>query len=368
MTVVRKAAWFVCLLAVGPRSSHSQSAIEPDALLRLAMKRIEAAFERQRRFTCDAIVSREFYGASDRRRVLVWKDRLHVDVAVFDGEQSFAWPGTGTFRFKSLDEMTGTGASGTGDFGPFAASFLADSDPASIRFRGVGQYDYDVPVANSHYTIKTGEDRFERTAYQGSMFVDPRTGDLRRLVIRAPSPPAGSDVLRVAVDTSYQPQRSIGGPDLFPVSSTLTMTLTGGNEAINRMAYRGCRAFTSKSTVQFDGSPDPPQQIKPAPAAVPPGLPVRCRLLAPIDSRTAAAGDSFEARLVEPIEQDKRILLPKGATLHGRIVGLEQHYSEGKSVRIRLEFQSPAIAATTQVFGKDWVFLDSHTVRLWQTQ
>jgi hypothetical protein len=391
-------------------------------LIAAAAKRIEAGVDRQRRFACDASIAREFYHIVDigQTRSVLWRDRLRVEVAVFDGRQFFSWPGTGAFRFEGLEEMTGGGASGSGDFGPFAASFLADSDPASVRFRGVGEwagrrvaeYTYDVPLVSSHYEVKAGPDRFERTAYQGSMFVDAETGDLHRLVIRVPWPPAGSGVLRAEVDTRYEPQQAGGG--LFPSASTLTLTLNGGGEAINRTTYRGCHVFSSESTIRFDAGSGTAGEAKVAATLfrVPAGLEVRSTMITPIDSRTASAGDFFEARVVDPVRQHRQIVVPKGALLHGRIVELEQRYYPGVSVRVMLKFdsvefdgrsipitlaaratipaplygdtqiRSRAVSPVTPsepedhgehiasiwVFGKDRVRFDTHALMRWETQ
>jgi len=422
MASIRRVRRLIFWLATVTGTPQSQPNVDPNALIALAAKRIEAGVDGQRRFACDASIARESYHIVEigQTRSVLWRDRLRVEVAVFDGRQFFSWPGTGTFRFVGLEEMTGGGASGSGDFGPFAASFLADSDPASVQFRGVGEwagrriaeYSYDVPLVGSHYEVKAGPDRFERTAYRGSMFVDAETGDLRRLVIHVPWPPAGSGVLRAEVDTSYESQGSSGG--LFPSASTLTLTLNGGGEAINRTTYRGCHVFSSESTIRFETSSGAARQAEEAvaPSRVPAGLEVRSTMITPIDSRTASAGDLFEARVVDPVRQDRQIVVPKGAVLHGRIVELEQRYYPGVSVRVMLKFDSVEFGgrsvpitlaaratipaplygnsqsssravspvtpsepedhgehiASIWVFGKDRIRFDTHTSMRWETR
>jgi len=405
----------------------------PDALLAIAVKRIEQATDRQQRFACDATILRELYrpdtsGSGDLDEVtsrsssrLILKDRLHVEVAIFDGQQLFSWPGAGEFLFQGLDEMTGTGTSGAGEFGSFAISFLSDSDPASLRYRGlreweaqqVAEYSYVVPLVSSHYLIKLGKDRFERAAYQGRIFFGTRIGDLRRLLISVPSPPAGSGVVQARVDTTYEPQANTADLDLYPLESTLAMALVGGNRAVNQTKYQRCHLFTSESKLLFDapiGVADDPPEAKPARALLPSGLSVQSVMLTPVDSRTSYAGDLFDARVVESVKKDKHILIPKGAVLHGRIVAVEQQYYPRVFARVCLKFNSMEFAgktlavalgaravpthptfrqgdeskpqaqkspgveapgehvATIWVFDTDHIRLDTRTVSLWETQ
>ena len=342
-----RACVFMCLCVATIANSQQSPLIDSNSLLALAERKIEAHVERQRRFACEALISREFYQGSvgpntatmddsRERMLLLWsRDRLHVEVGYFDGRQLFSWPGDGSFRFESLDEMVGGGASSTGDFGSFAASFLADSDPKSILFRGledspggqVAEYSYDVPVDRSHYAIKLIR-RLEFSAYHGSMFVNVATGELQRVLIKVPNPPPKSGFVRATVDTSYV-QGVAPGAGLIPSVSTLTLRLSAGNQIINRTEYRGCRIFTSESNINFEtlsSLPSKNPEETQSAASVPPGLEVQARLASPIDSRTAFAGDLFETRVVDSVKHGKQTILAKGALLRGRIVKLEQQY------------------------------------------
>ena len=268
---------------------------------------------------------------------------------MFDGIQLFSWPGTGSFRFQGLNEMTGDGTSGSGDFGPFAASFLADSDPASVRFQGlaewagqaVAEYTYRVPLESSHYQIGATPQTERLTAYQGTAFVSPDTGDLRRLAIEVPRPPAGSGLLNVRVDITY---RANGGavPELFPGSSIVKMSLNSGEHATIKTTYRDCRLFSGESTIRFeDPSRLPFENGEPANSArLPAGHRIRSLLLTSLDSRTTSAGDSVLAGVLDPIRQGNQVLVPRGAVLHGRLVELERRYLPRPSVRIMIRFDT----------------------------
>ena len=373
---------------------HAQ-ALEPDALLAQAMRKIERGFDRQRRFTCDAVIARETYGA---RRRLLWTDRVHVDVAVFEGRQLYSWPGESAFGAASVKELTGTGASGSGEFGPFAASFLADSDPASIRHRRSGaleEFSYEVPLATSHYMIGR-----EATAYQGALFVDSTSGELKRMVIHVPRPPSSSGIERAEIDIKYTSED--GGPNLYPSFSVLTLSM-GEGSAVNRTTYRGCRRFTGESTLQFGTEDNRPHTDATSFAPrIPAGIRIRSTMATPVDSRTSSAGDTFEARVAEPVKQGDRTVIPKGALLHGRITRMEQRYSPSLGVLLQIRFAAvefggvrypialaarlnmdaaapdpgrwvrhltPASSgvASIQVFGTDHLRLAGSAVNIWET-
>jgi len=55
-------------------------------------------------------------------------------------------------------------------------------------------------------------------------------------------------------------------------------------------------------------------------------VPFKLALTTPIDTSTAAAGDVIQGRLLEPmVTPSSKVLVPRGATLTGRIMRLEHH-------------------------------------------
>jgi len=73
--------------------------------------------------------------------------------------------------------------------------------------------------------------------------------------------------------------------------------------------------------------------------SIPPGLSFRVSLTQGIDTATAAAGDPIKAKLITPIQDHSRVLVPTGAAITARIVRLRQFYGpeSGLYLDIRLE-------------------------------
>lgn len=59
-------------------------------------------------------------------------------------------------------------------------------------------------------------------------------------------------------------------------------------------------------------------------AEIPAGAAITVRMLDPVDSQTAQAGQTFRATLDEPVMQDGRTLLPKGALIHTKLVEVKR--------------------------------------------
>ncbi len=301
---------------------------EPGALLTRAVEAIRRDAGNMPRFTCSLTVNRSLFlparpvaqpedlleAGSGRR--LAWTDKLRLEIAVSHGRELFSWPGESAFHSASLEEMVPSGATASGEFGPFEIGvFLSDADPLSFRYMGTSstagkqaaEYSYRVPVATSHYFIRTDEGSAP-AGYEGHFWIDPDSAELRRLSVAVSHAPEGSHLRRAVLSIDYE-RRQIGGANgLLPSGSTLRILLESGALAINRSAYGGCRQYLAESTVRFEGDPPVPAarqagRGETAPAAVRAGLKIETVLTTPIDSETTFTGDAIEARVARNVKE-----------------------------------------------------------------
>jgi len=79
-------------------------------------------------------------------------------------------------------------------------------------------------------------------------------------------------------------------------------------------------------TEEFDAADAEPFEIEPVepvrsgPVVVPEGTRFDAELRTPFHSATSRVGDRFAARMLEPLERDGRLAVPKGALVEGRVV------------------------------------------------
>jgi len=99
-----------------------------------------------------------------------------------------------------------------------------------------------------------------------------------------------------------------------------------GSELVNVDSFESCREYEAESVLRFDDAGSPPAVSLQASAPdwlapIPAGVPFDCRIVTPIDSNTAAAGDPVEAVLRSPIKDpDGVVLVAPGARIHGRLL------------------------------------------------
>lgn len=281
--------------------------------------------------TCDRIAAEEQGGLLERRLSL--SDRLRLDVAATDDAsgEMYSWVGENHFENSGLFRLITDGLIANGSFSTMVRAIFS-GDEATVTDRNdflsdtrlLHQFGFVVPLGKSRYYFG---DRVttQKVAYDGSFLVDRESGDLVRLVTHAAQLPAATGSCAVKQTLDYSRVHLNGSDFLLPSQTALEVTDADGSKLNNRVVYSNCHEFRGQSKISFDDPADTrkaaaTQAPSPAIAPLPAGLPVRAALTQKIDTATAAAGDPVRARLIRPIRDKNRVLVPAGSALNGRII------------------------------------------------
>jgi hypothetical protein len=261
-------------------------------------------------------------------------DTLRLEVALVDGRELFAWPGSKKFEEGDLSQMVTSGAIGSGDFGTHAQALFTTR---SATFQYVGEedfqgkkairFDYDVAQILSGYRIRVAN-ATAIVGYHGSFYADPTTFDMERIEVKADKIPV--ELLLASADDKidYAITR-IGESDfLLPAQSEMSMLGLNGSEERNRVKFSACRQFSGESVVTFVDAPESKSDVAPIPTRqfdLPEGLELDLMTTKEIDLQVAAVGDPVYARVDRDVKQKGEVVIPKGATATGRIVRLEKY-------------------------------------------
>ncbi|HEY6270901.1 MAG TPA: hypothetical protein VIX19_02785 [Terriglobales bacterium] len=356
----------ILLTAVGVvLSQQTPEASDPETALERARGRLLTDLERLPRYTCVETITRRYYdpqsegscpalmAAHEKRksesRLRGW-DRLRLEVAIVDGDNVYSWVGAPRFESGTLEQLAGRGPLSSGDFGPFLHSIFSG---ASVTFEGqqlAGKrrllaYSYDMPVERSRYLVQT-DNGWTATAYRGVFVIDPETTDIVSLTVSTTELPKSNPDCQAINEVQYGRIQIHDRLVLVPRETRLVTIDRTGSETHSTTEYASCREYASTSRILFDASPAslvtnaaaPPDS---PPATFPAGLHFRGRIITPIDSDTAAAGDPIEIVLRSPIRDKNNVeLAAAGTRLHGRLVGLEFHAGSLDYVRISIQFES----------------------------
>jgi hypothetical protein len=346
-----------CVLLLAAATVASTADPDGQELFRKVRAKVLADVSRVPRYTCVQTVDRTQFQPlhgirpesckeviAARRQLLspgfvVWRDRLRLDVAVVDGEESFSWAGASRFETNHVDELVASGATNSGEFVSFLLSIFG-GEPDSISFRPLSLFTFNVPMAKSHYTYhRRGGASRRTTGYHGSLRVDPETADLKFLTILADEFPADEATCSVEDTMNYHRVRIGNGDFLLPTVATLDILYQSGGESVNETRYSSCREYTGDSTIRFDDDNAPaaetmPEKSTSGPAAsrrpqqgtFPPGLLFRIALASPIHSQTAAAGDAITGIVLGEVKDPAAGQVAReNDIVHGRILQLEQN-------------------------------------------
>jgi hypothetical protein len=348
----------------------SAPSTDPSALLARALERLSGTTRRLLKYTCLQTVDRTYYSdppanpdvnpiyeapASSCNKkefshggnlVLDAEDRLRLEVAVSGGKEIHSWPAASRFDTRSVFDLISTGPMLSGAFGTTVVDIFENPGTqyrfTGVKREGVFEYDFEVAPDVSHYSIKAGAD-WKITGYRGSFEIDAATAGLGRLVVETDELPIESGMCRARTDTTYHYAQIGDGRFLLPLKSEFDTLSPNQSETRNLISFSACHEFTAESNLVSDDSSSPSASKSAAASAapLPPGVELTLALLSPIDTGTAAAGDSISAKITKAVHAtgSNETLVPAGALARGRILQLRHQYRSG-DVQILIRFDT----------------------------
>lgn len=359
----------IVLLLISALGSSGQESEDPAVILARVKERVLSDVARLPRYVCEQSITRQYYAATFQseaagpcKEVLAERgkrthelkpyawDRMRLDVAVSGPQEIYSWAGASRLGQETLEELSGRGPLGSGDFGPFINAIF---NVAKIKFekeqttngRRLLEYSYDVPQQVSRYEILSKPEGFI-TAYSGTLLLDPKELDLIGLSVTTAELPPGTHKCQAISDVEYGRVLIHDRQTLMPRETKLRVIGRAGQEAFVTTLYSSCHEYSSKSVLRFEPVEETQAgTTKPGSAAaenpIPPGLHFDLRIVTPIDSETASAGDPLDAVLRSPIrDKGGAVLATTGTHLHARLVRVEHRSQPGDSVEIAIEIES----------------------------
>jgi hypothetical protein len=160
-----------------------------------------------------------------------------------------------------------------GEFGVLLGNIFSDKTNAAFSWRGwemlrdrrVAVFDYDVDQEHSTLRLSLSDLAQATVPYRGSLYADPSTGAVFRIINSPYDIPADVRTRSIATTIDYDPV-SIGGRDyLLPVEASVLLD-TGSHHVLNRMEFRAYRKFEADSTITFDTDTQTAQKPPVAPS------------------------------------------------------------------------------------------------------
>jgi hypothetical protein len=358
---------------VSPWAGVGQQASDPAGALQQTRDRLLTDLARLPRYTCTQAITRKYFGgpihlrqpscseliaAHDARNhelsLQSW-DRLRLEVAIVENGNVYSWVGAPRFE-KGLEKLSGYGPLGSGDFGLFLDEIFRR---AIVTFKGeevldgrqLLKYSYDVPLGKSGYKVNMNEG-WALTAYSGTFLLDAGGTDIARLTVRtAELPPASPGCLAIS-EVDYGRTLIHDRMILIPRETRLRTIRRDGSETLSVTTYASCREYASKSRMLADapessaGTSAESRPLPPSP--LPEGLHLETRIVTPIDSDTAWAGDTIEAVLRSQVrDKQHNVVAPAGARLHGRLVHVGHESEPFGHFQIGMQLESIEINGQT---------------------
>ena len=270
-------------------------------------------------------------------------DLLRIEVAKSGKHELFGWPGASKLEDRPISDFAGGGLMGNGVFALFADDLFVKSagtkkvrGPEQLEGRKVIRVDYSVHMLSGSLTIQTATAMAD-VNWSGSWWADPETLDLVRLDVNADDIPPELNLAAVRISVGY----GRANLAIFPRDALIEFEKTSGEISRDQIVFDNCRKFSGEAELILDAPDEPevdggplPNPPKPVQTfTLPEGLIIPLRLQTGIDPRTAAVGDAITAIVERDVRDKRKLWLPKGAVVRGRIRRLDRR-DEGISYQL----------------------------------
>lgn len=327
--------------------ADSQTGLPPEAIRLAAVKQKMAGFlSRMPDYTCVETIDRSLQKSKSEPIYLA--DRLRLDIAFIGNKEVYSWPGAKSFEEKRLADLVGNGMVSDGDFAMHTGS-LFTRDGAQIRFAGdellagnkASRYDYVIPSLSSSWNLRSASNS-GRVGTRGSFWIDPDGLGLLRVELDAQDIPAELKIDAVHVKIGYAKVRVHGEDISIPKTADTLLDEAAGPRNINHVEFTECREYRVQSVISFDSAGETSASKAGTLEAItiPPALLLPLRLDQAIDSDTAAEGDLITAKTDRSVKSDNTVLIPRGATVRGRIRRMQKFDEQSPHFALSIEWTS----------------------------
>lgn len=320
----------------------------PDHVMRLARvkTKVVKSFESIPNYTCLAVTERGQAGFREPRPRHM--DTVRMEVAHADGHDLYAWPGANRFEQRSdAMESIGSGMYSSGEFASHLRSIFGGY--AVIKYAGeenrlgrrVWHWNFRLAQFGGGWMVRFGS-RSTTAAETGSFWVDAATLDVIRIEVHTDGLPPHFPISEVVTTVDYARVRLGPREVLLPQSAmTIASEDFSGIRSFNYTEFSHCRQYVTDSAVTYEvdssaGAPAAGAGLRET--AIGAGLRVIIALTAEVDSARAAVGDPIEAVVAADVLEKKRVAIPKGAVLRGRLRRMESIAGAPEHFTIGLEF------------------------------
>jgi hypothetical protein len=278
---------------------------------------------------------------------------LQVNAGIINGKELYALPATEGDQALLRKVLALYTRAGTGTFAMYArAVFLTtaatfyDGPEEAVDGRTLSRLDFAMPREVSHYAPGNAGKPVE-AGYTGSIWTDPHTLEVERLMLQAADLPPDLGIKAVTQTVEYGRTHILGVSTLLPVASDLTLQELSGRELRIIAHFSDCHQHFAKRGEQFaENRLEAPATVSAESTApvshalpsvvelLPAKTPFEMMLEDPIDELSTTEGSKLSFTVLRDVKKDGKVILPKGAAATGHVTRiLRQTYGLNTSLK-----------------------------------